>query len=113
MTRRHRSFAAKKPNSFSDDEKISFDLDEEYTFVCKDDLQGAVILDFVAAADEGATRAAAKIMNFFKEALPEKEHERFLEVIHGDKLIVDMELLSEIVGFLIEEYTGRPTEESE
>lgn len=113
MTKRHRSFAAKATKERTDDEKITFDIAEKHYFTAKDDIQGAVILDFVAAADEGAAKAAAKIFGFFEQCLPADEYKRFNEVVHGDDVIVEMETLSEIVAYLIEEYTDRPTQASD
>lgn len=112
MTKRHRSFGVKKREELPEDEIITFDIDGE-DFTARPDIPGAVILDFVAAADAGPGKAAAKIMEFFERALDQENHKRFEAKVNDPDVIVEMETLSDIVAYLIEEYTSRPTGASE
>lgn len=109
-TKRHRSFT---PASV-DQKPITFDiLDEE--FEARPALPGAVILDFIASSgggDEGGGEVAKKLLGFFERALTPESHERFAVLINDPDKAVDLETLSEIVGWLIEEYTSRPTRAS-
>ena len=108
---RTKSFATTKrtPDEKSD---LSFDLGDEH-YVCTNEIQGAVILDFVAAADQGGAAASAKILSFLKEAIIEADYPRFEKQLASKEEIIEMETLSEIVAYRIGEYTSRPTQESE
>ena len=111
MTKRQfKAFKTRKAKP-QEESEVGFDLGEE-TYVCKPDIQGAVILEFIAAADAGNAGAAAKIIPFFSEVLPEAELEKFHNQIKSPDEIIEMETLSDIVGYLIEEYTDRPTRAS-
>jgi hypothetical protein len=101
-----------KPAKPQDESEVGFELGDK-TYLCKPDIQGAVILEFIAAAEGGTSGAAAKILPFFEEIMPEDEHEKFQEHIKSPKEIVELELLSDIVGYVIEQYTDRPTLASE
>ena len=112
MTKRQpKQFGTTKAQPVEESE-IGFVLGEQ-SYVCKPQVQGAVILDFISAADDSNVGAASRIMPFFKKVLTESEYKRFDAQVNGDDEIIEMETLSEIVGYLIEEYTtGRPTQAS-
>lgn len=94
-------------------EPITFTLDEE-TFTCLPAVQGLVILRFVADADsDDGGRAASAIYEFFKSAMPAEEYKRFEAQITSPDRIYDLEKLTEIAGWLTEQYTARPTRPSE
>lgn len=105
-----RKFATRKAKA-QEETEIGFDLGETH-YDCRPEIQGAVILEFIAAADNGNSGAAAQILPFFDEVLPEDELEKFKAQLKSKDEIIEMETLSEIVGYLIEEYTDRPTEAS-
>lgn len=106
---RHRTFTAAPVSS---DEAPSFDLFDE-TFYGRPAIQGAAILEFVSAADDTNGGSAAKqILAFYKKALTEESHTRFVALIEDPDRVVDLETLTEIVGWLVEEYTSRPTQAS-
>lgn len=109
MTKRHKVFSTHKPATKSD---LTFTLGKE-TYTCYDEIQGACILDFIAAADESASKAGARILPFFDDVLSPAELERFNKQIKSPDEIIEMETLSEIVAWLIGEYTSRPTKASE
>lgn len=95
-------------------EPLSFKLHGE-EFHCVDQIQGKVLLDLVAEsnnADDPA--AAAKIINiFFETVLKDDDYKRFNELLESKDKIVSVETLGEITTWLVEEYTGRPTEAPE
>lgn len=112
MTKRqHKQFGTRKAKP-QEESEVGFTLGEtDYT--AKPDIQGAVILEFIAAADAGeGMGAAAHILAFFDEVLPKDELAKFKAQIKSDDEIVELETLSDIVAYLIEEYTERPTQES-
>lgn len=112
LTKRHKSFPTRKATPIAESD-LDFELGDQ-TYVCYQEIQGSVILNFIAAADESPAKAGAQIMEFFKHALPPEEHAKFLVQVESPEEIIEMETLSEIVSFLIGEYTtGRPTQASE
>ncbi len=84
-------------------------------------MPGAAIFHFVHEADSGeGDRATKAMVNFITRCLKNaEERERFMEVYNreppdSDDGEVDIELLEietigEICGWLVEEYSGRPT----
>lgn len=90
-------------------EPLSFKLYGE-DFNCRPALQGKVLLDM--AANAGSESGAGKVVNdFFSQALLPEDLERFNALINDPDKIVTVETLGEIVGWLVEEYSNRPTEE--
>lgn len=112
MTKRQPRQFGTRPATKIEDSQVGFVLGET-KYRCKGDIQGAVILDFIAAAEDGASGAAAKIIPFFESVLPAAEFTKFSAQLKSEDEIIEIETLSEIVGYLIEEYTERPTQESE
>lgn len=108
--KRHRSFAPKK-DAIPD--PLTFDLLEgKYEFECKPVLQGALILDFVAASEEGGASGAGHMLTFIHSALKDEEEvSKFEKVVHSEDPAdnIDIEELGQIVAWLVEEYTSRPT----
>lgn len=121
--KRHRSFTR---DHLQKREPITFDIYDE-TFEAWPSLQGVVLLEFVAelnkfngpqdgedsetAADTGAA-AAAVLLSFFDHALKPESLERFKALTHDPERVVEIDDLNEIVSWLMEEYTSRPTEAS-
>lgn len=111
--KRHKAFGVK---NIDDLEPITFDLGEE-TFTCHAAIQGKVILDIMRLAADGdeETRGvmmAISVLDFFEKVMPEEEYERLGKLMEDPKQIVELDVLSEIMSWLIEEYSGRPTEPS-
>lgn len=104
---RSRAFSTRKPEEV---EPLFFEIDEE-RFDAHPVVPGAVILEFASGADGDGT-GAAQILTFFERVLVPESKERFFELIHDTNRVVELELLSDIVGFLVEEYTDRPSEAS-
>lgn len=87
-------------------EPLGFGLNGE-EFEVLPDIPGAVLLEFLEGADTG--NGAGSILKFFKDVMSEEEYARFDKVIKDPKVIVKLEDLTDIVKFLAEEYTARPT----
>lgn len=93
-------------------EPISFKLyDEE--FECVPQIQGKVLLDMVASSkSDDPAESAATINQFFSTVLKDESLERFNALLTDKYKVVSVEDLGEIVGWLTEQYTNRPTEGS-
>ena len=90
-------------------EPLSFKLHGE-EFHCYKNLQGNAILDLVAKATSGDARdAAATVRDIFSKALEPESYERFSKLIDDPNKVVTVETLGSITGWLVEQYSGRPT----
>jgi hypothetical protein len=111
--RRHKSF---KTVDIDESEPLTFDLGGE-EFHCYAEIQGKTILDIMKVATEGdedvrGVLMAVSVLDFFVKVMPPEEYERFEKLMEDPKRIVPMDVLSEIMSWLIEEYTDRPTKPS-
>lgn len=97
----------------SEFEPLEFELNG-VVFRAKPAIQGAVLLAFVrdASSEDGGDSAGA-LYNFLESALEAKEYERFDALLNDDKIIIDIEVIGEIVSWLVSEYSDRPTEQPE
>lgn len=108
-TRKLKSFTSKKKDTA---EPIAFELEGE-SFEAYAEVPGAVLLDFIGASDSDSTgKSAASILEYLKNSLNAENYKRFNKIIRDPEVLVDIETLAEIVSFLIEERTSRPTEAS-
>ncbi len=83
-------------------------------FTCVAHLQGKVLLDLIArSASENPADSAVIMTDFFKYSLIEESYKRFDALLHDKEKIVHVETLSEIVAWLIEEYSSRPNSQPE
>jgi hypothetical protein len=90
-------------------EPLSFKLYGE-EFNCRPALQGKVLLDM--ASNSSLDGNAGKVINdFFSQALLPESFEKFDALVNDPEKIVPVETLGEIVGWLVEEYSSRPTQE--
>lgn len=103
---RHKSFG--NVDRYRDQEAVTFDLYDE-TFTCKPAVQGAALLRFGTESQENAAEA---VMTFFALCMGEEEFDRFKGLIESEDKIVDATTLGEIAGYLVGEYSSRPTERS-
>jgi hypothetical protein len=93
-------------------EPVGFDLYGQH-FECRKQINGIALLRFVreANAEDGA-RSTQALLDIFERVMPKDEYSRFIELCEDPETIVPIETLSEIIGFLIEVYTERPTAQS-
>lgn len=89
---------------------LSFKLYGE-EFHCHPAIQGKVLLDTVKNVDSESPSSAAKMIeDFFKKTLFDESYERFQNLLNDPDKIVTVETLSEITGWLVGEYSERPTQ---
>lgn len=103
---RHKSFGSANP--YADREPVTFEIYDE-TFTCRPAVQGAELLKFGKDAVDNPNEA---VLNFFQICMNEAEFIRFKDLMEDPDRIVDVQTLGEIAGFLVSEYTARPTEPS-
>lgn len=109
---RHKSFASSNED-ITEEEKapVTFDIADE-TFTAKPDIQGIVLMDFLEESTSGGVSSIVAFKSFLKEALEEEEYKRFNTYLRTAPKQIPVETITEIVQFLIEEYTSRPTKAS-
>jgi hypothetical protein len=94
-------------------EPLSFQIYDQ-TFNCIPEVQGKLMLDLsgdLASEDPGAT--ARLIDKFFGQILTDESWERFSALLTDKTKIVSVETITEVISWLIEEYTGRPNQQPE
>ena len=88
---------------------LGFALNGE-EFTCRPAMSGASLLDFVRRADsDSGGMAAEAIVDFLSMSMEEDDAARFDAMIKDPDQIVEVETLGEIAGWLVEQYTARPT----
>jgi hypothetical protein len=94
----------------STSEALSFKIYEE-EFFCHPAMQGKVMLDFIQKSDsDRGSDSAEAILLFFKKVLVDESYVRFQALTEDPERIVSVQILAEIVGWILEEYSGRPTQ---
>jgi len=94
-------------------EPISFELHDE-VFHCVSQVQGKLLLDLIAdSSSDDASVSSSIIVKFFGYVLKDTSVERFNTLLEDKERIVSVETLSEIIAWLIEEYTKRPETQPE
>lgn len=145
----HRSFVKPKDPAEVEDapEAITFDLADTTDLLCRERVNGKLLMDLIAMVDSNSvglqSKGITKIFDitlvpddgenpdeYLGKVLTSEEYRlaqavgetrkngfdptssmgRFQEVIDDPATPVEMEELAEIVGWLVEQYTGRPTE---
>ena len=112
-TRKIKSFGTpKEGESIEAAEPITFELAGE-EFEAYGDVSGAVLLDFIAnyGSDNGAETAKA-ILDYLKNSMDAENYKRFDAVVRDPKKLIKIETLSEVVGYLMEERSSRPSSAS-
>lgn len=109
---RFKDFGAGKEDNASK-EPISFKLHGE-DFECLPRLQGKTLLEFVELANSDNAGDSAKVTRtFFSKVMNDETYTRFNALLEDKEKIVTVETLSEIIGWLIEEYGNRPNQQPE
>lgn len=106
---RHKDFGAPvDPEAL---EPVSFSLYGQ-EFFCHPDIQGVSLLTFIRDADsKDGSKAADALLGIYRHVMPEKEYEKFDKLINSPDTVVPIDVLAEIVNWLVEVYTDRPTQE--
>lgn len=94
-------------------EPVTFKLHEE-EFTCVRHIQGSVLLELIAkSSSEDSGTSAQVITDFFGNILVDESFKRFNTLIHHKEKIVHVETLSEIVAWLVGQYSDRPNQQPE
>ncbi len=88
-----------------DDDPIVFSIAGE-TFTCKPNLPAWAVVDL---RDNGLVTATG-LIRFLNRVLVPEDRVRFGELVASDEVIIETRHLDEIVAWLFEVYTGRPTQ---
>ena len=93
-------------------DSFSFKLyDEE--FKCKPKMQGKTLLKFASSsASEDGGESSKAIVDFFDSVLLPESREKFNNLLDDEFKIVSVDTLGEILGWIVEAYAARPTQES-
>jgi len=92
---------------------LSFKLHGE-EFECVTAIQGRVMLQLIKTSNgEDGAATAGVIDGFFSHVLKDESKVRFDALLEDREKIVTVETLSEIVAWLIEEYSNRPESQPE
>jgi hypothetical protein len=94
-------------------EPLTFKLHGE-EFHCRPQMQGKLLLNLVANTNsEDPVEAARTINKFFDSVLVADSRKPFNDLLEDPDRLVTVDTLSEIVAWLIEEYTARPNQQPE
>ena len=103
------------PSLGEDLEDITFVLHGE-SFTCRKGVPGKVMIDIAAqTANEDDPAAGAKVIDeFFKSILvDEPTYQRFNDLLRDPDKMIPIETIMDIVSWLMEVYSERPTQRSE
>lgn len=100
-----KSFTSKNKKT----EPIVFDIDGT-EFTALPSVIGAILLDYIEETAD--MNNAQSIREYLKLSMTEEEYTRFDEFTRVPENDIDLETLSDIMGFLIEAQTSRPTSAS-
>lgn len=92
----------------ADFEPLTFSLNDA-DFTCNAAIPGAVLLEFVRDANGDGGDSAKALYNFLEAAMSAEEYTKLQAVLHDPETIIDIEVIGEIVSWLVEEYSDRPT----
>lgn len=102
----NRSKKVFKSNSSVEKEPVIFTIDET-DFEAKPSVSGLTLMELVRDAGEGGSVSMGAILRYLRKAMSKSEYERFEEYVEEHD--VDVELVNEIISYLIEAQTDRPT----
>lgn len=108
---RFKDFGSKSPDENA--EPISFKL-WDIEFHCLPEIQGKVLLDMVSdSSSDDPVKSTKVISQFFDSVLIGDSKEKFNELLVDPEKIVSVDTLGEIIGWLVEQYSDRPTKRPE
>jgi hypothetical protein len=111
--RKIKSFAVQTPETELEVvEPISFEV-AGVEIEALGEVPGAVLLDFIAkSGGDSSSDTAGAILDYLNDSLDEENRAKFNKTIRDPKKKIKIEHLSEIVAYLVEERSSRPTEAS-
>ena len=90
-------------------EPISFKINGE-EFTCIPEIPGKTVLNLVAkSSGDDPSKSADAVTGFFDIVLTAESRERFNALAEDPDRIVTMKNLTDIIEWLVEQYTDRPT----
>jgi len=106
--------ATKKFKGYVSDDPIVIELEspegESATFKCRRAVAGSMLLDFLSEASESDPASMAKaVFGLLQAAVEPSEWEGFREFVDNPDNGVSLEILSEMAGWVSEQYSARPT----
>lgn len=105
--RKAKSFTSSKEKVVA--EPITFEL-EGQDFEAYGQVPGAVLLDFIAASSqEDSNGTAGAIIGYLKSSMNRENFKRFDKLTRDPEIVIELQVLADIVAYLIEERTDRPT----
>jgi hypothetical protein len=113
MAKRFKDFGSGK--DLSKIEPLSFMLHGE-EFLCTPVVQVKFLLEIIsttANTEDDPTASSRMFNDFFSHVLFEESYTRFESLLEDKNRLVEVETLSEIVAWLMEEYTSRPNQPAE
>jgi hypothetical protein len=85
----------------------------DQTFKVRGDMSGIQLLHMIKALDGDSELDSAETMiSFIERAVLTADRERCMEYLENSEPAVPLTMLTEIISWLIEEYTAKPTEPS-
>lgn len=109
---RHRSFTTDtgSKDAVTKLEDITFDLHGE-TFTALPEIQGIALMEFIEANTLGGQATLGALIQFLKNSMDDVEYEKLhVLLMSKDKTKnTPIDVIAEIVAYLVEEYTSRPT----
>lgn len=78
-------------------------------FKCLPEPPAGVLTDLITSAIGATAQSVPAAVEFITGCLPDADADAFVLMIHDKDTIVPLETLAQIVEWLAEEYTGRPT----
>lgn len=79
------------------------------SFICLQEPPAGVLYDVITAANGDVATQANSTIGFLSGVMTDEDAERFKRVIHSKDTIVTTDVLAEILQWVIEQYTERPT----
>lgn len=79
------------------------------TFICLPEPPAGALTDLIGSAEGSTVAQATAAVSFLAAVLPDADAARFEALIHAKDTVVPIEVLSEILQWVTEQYTGRPT----
>lgn len=94
-------------------EPVTFKIHGE-EFTCIPEIPGKTVLNLVAkSGGDNPGQSAEAVTSFFKVVLTEESNLRFDALAEDPHRVVTIQTLTEIIEWLVEQYTDRPTERPE
>ena len=105
----------KKFSTYTDkgsDDVVILDINDR-EFKCKSRIPGIVLMRWVSKLDmEDPAAAAGAVEELLRAAIAPDDQDDFFEYVEDPANNVDLQTLSQMAGWLVEQFTGNPTQQS-